>query len=49
MKTASVTFNADGTMTLMCGGQSKHFDSLSVLVNYCRDNSIDVLKTHTIQ
>ena len=40
MKTASVTFNADGTMTLVCGKTREHFDSLSRLVNYCQDNNI---------
>jgi hypothetical protein len=41
MKTASVTFHADGTMTLVRGKKNKHFDSVSRLVNYCRDNNID--------
>lgn len=49
MKTVSITFNVDCTLPLVCGEVSTHFDSLSVLVNYCRDNSIDVLETHTIQ
>lgn len=49
MKTASVTFNADGTMTLVCGRKNKHFDSLSQLVSYCQYNGISVCETHTIQ
>lgn len=49
MKTASLTFNADGTMTLLCGDESNHFESLSRLVNYCNDNSIAVREIHTIQ
>lgn len=49
MKTASIIFNADCTMTLVCGEVSTHFDSLSVLINYCRDNCIEVIETHTIQ
>lgn len=49
MKTATVTYNADGTMTLVCGEDIKPFDSLSSLVNYCRNNGISVRETHTIQ
>lgn len=49
MKTASVTFLADGTMSLTCGDQIKHFDSVSRLLNYCRDNGIEVTKTDTIE
>lgn len=47
--TGSVTFEVDGTMTLQWGEESKHFDSLSRLVNYCRENNIHVAETHTVR
>ena len=49
MKTATVTFEADGTMTLVCGDNRQPFDSLSRLINYCRDNNITIQETHTIE
>lgn len=49
MKTALVTFNADGTMTLEYGRHSKHFDRLSHLVTFCWENNIDVSETRTIE
>ncbi|MCD8173778.1 MAG: hypothetical protein LUD76_10060 [Alistipes sp.] len=41
MKRAVVKFKADGTMTLVHGRKRKRFDTLSRLVNYCRDNNIE--------
>lgn len=40
MKTATVIYNADGSMTLVRGKISKQFDSLSRLVTYCQDHNI---------
>lgn len=46
---ASVIYNADATMTLLCNGEAIEFDTVSRMVNYCNDNCIVASKIYTIE